>query len=106
MTRLKHSRRIRREFSWYGTCSWRGGDAMLPRVNDFTRDVAYGWRSLLRARGFFVVVVLTLALGIGANVGMFSVVYSVLWRPLPYRNADRLVVLSTNIRRVAGLGLS
>jgi len=79
---------------------------MLPRLNDFSRDVAYGWRSLMRARGFFVVVVLTLGLGIGANVAMFSVVYSVLWRPLPYPNADRLVVLSTNIRRVAGEGLT
>jgi hypothetical protein len=79
---------------------------MLPRLHDFSRDMAYGWRSLMRARGFFVVVVLTLALGIGANVAMFSVVYSVLWRPLPYPNADRLVVLSTNIRRVAGEGLT
>jgi putative ABC transport system permease protein len=75
-------------------------------IGDFYRDVAYGWRSLMRARGFFVVVVLTLALGIGANVAMFSVVYSVLWRPLPYPNADRVVVLSTNIRRVADQGLS
>jgi predicted permease len=79
---------------------------MLPRLNDFTRDVAYGWRSLMRARGFFAVVVVTLALGIGANVAMFSVVYSVLWRPLPYPNADRLVALSSNIRRFAGEGLT
>lgn len=66
------------------------------------RDVTYGWRSLGRAPGFSAVVILTLALGIGVNVAMFSVIYSVLWRPLPYPGADRLVLLSTNIRRISG----
>src|ERR1043165_4387692 len=74
------------------------------RFGDFLRDVAYGWRSLMRAGGFFVVVVLTLGLGIGANVAMFSVVYSVLWRPLPYADADRLVVVSTTAPRTSGEG--
>src|SRR5687767_14481108 len=49
-----------------------------------------GLRSLLRARGFSALVVLTLALGIGATTAMFSVVDAVLIRPLPFPHADRI----------------
>jgi putative ABC transport system permease protein len=60
-------------------------------LSDVAQDVQYGVRSWLRAPTFALLAVLTLALGIGANAAVFSVVKSVLLNPLPYADADRLV---------------
>jgi len=58
---------------------------------ELLQDFRYGVRNMLRTPGFALVTVLTLALGIGANTAIFSVVDSVLFRDLPYRDAGRLV---------------
>ena len=64
-----------------------------PALADLARDVRHGLRNLARAPGFALAAIVSLAIGIGANTAIFSVVNALLLRPIPYRDADRLVIL-------------
>jgi hypothetical protein len=64
-------------------------------MNSFWQDVRFAFRVLLSNRGFAAIAILTLALGIGANTALFSVVNGVLLNPLPFPNPDDIYALYT-----------
>jgi hypothetical protein len=69
-------------------------------IEDLLSDMRFAFRSLRRSRGFSIAVVLTLALGIGANTAMFTLLRGTVLRPLPNRDGDRLVYLRQAARAV------
>src|SRR5580658_5421194 len=73
-------------------------------IETTVQDVRYACRSLLRSPGFTAVVIATLALGIGANLTMFSLLRAVLWRPLPYPEPSRIVMIQVDARGIPNGG--
>src|SRR5258707_915316 len=74
-------------------------------VESFWQDLCFGLRTLGKNPGFTAVAVLTLALGIGATTAIFSLVEGVLLRPLPFQDADRLVLLGDHLGGRPGMSV-
>jgi putative ABC transport system permease protein len=77
---------------------------LLRAIEIVFQDIRSAGRSLLRSPGFTAIVIVTLALGMGANLTMFSLMRAVLWRPLPYPEPDRIVVIQVDARNVFNTG--
>ena len=93
-------RAARRQFGNLTRLKERGHDERTMRlVEDVTRDVRHAARGLWRSPGFSLAVILTLALGIGGNTAVFSVVDQLLLRPLPYPDGDQLVMVEESAGR-------
>jgi putative ABC transport system permease protein len=91
-------RAARRQFGNLTRLKERGHDEQTMRlVEDVTRDVRHAARGLWRSPGFSLAVILTLALGIGGNTAVFSVVDQLLLRPLPYPDGDQLVMVEESV---------
>jgi predicted permease len=75
----------------------------FPRVETLAQDVRHALRLLRRDPGFAFTALATLALGVGLNTSVFSVAYGVLWRPLPYPNPDRLIIVTSAQQTATGV---
>jgi len=104
MSREEASHLARREFGNVGLTEESSREAWRwPSVEDSLMDVNYALRTLRHSPMFTVVGLLTIAIGIGANAGVFSVVNSVLLKPLNYPKAEELVALHQTAPGAAGL---
>jgi predicted permease len=104
MPREEATYAARKEFGNVNLAEENGRDVWRwPSIENFFADVRYGLRMLRRKPGFTAVVIFTLALGIGANAAVFTVVNSVLLKPLNYPKAEELVALHQTAPGAAGL---
>ncbi|MGH9393294.1 MAG: ABC transporter permease, partial [Terriglobales bacterium] len=123
--RREQERDLEAELDSYATCAaeagryaWRGSrEAVREQVRAAGwehwievgwRDLRYAARGVRRSPGTAVMIVLTLALGIGANSALFSWVYATAWRPLPYAHAKQLAWVTTEFKQrgIVGAGTS
>ena len=101
MTRSEAHRRARLDLGGIEQTKEQCRDARrVNRIQDFIQDLHFGLRMLRKNPGFTAIAVITLALAIGANTAIFSAVYAVLIKPLPFKDASRLVfILKKNVPR-------
>ena len=92
-----------REFGNQSTVRERAYTAwQFPSLETLFQDIRYGVRGILRAPTFAFIVILTLAIGVGANTAIFSVVYAVLLEPLPFPDGQRLIWLGEDVSKAEG----
>jgi putative ABC transport system permease protein len=100
-------RRVRLDFGGTDQITEECRDARGIRALEALRqDLRYGLRTLRKNSGFTCVAVLTLALAVGANTAIFSLLYGTLLRPLPYADPDRLIVLNETHPRIGTISVS
>lgn len=105
MPRPKAEQTARREFGNVALVEQHSREAwQWPAIESILHDLKLVFRRLRKSPGFAVTVLLTLAIGIGANTAVFSVVNSVLLKPLPYRDSNRLVAVWLNTSGAVGPG--
>src|SRR6202041_1144241 len=76
------------------------------RFESLLQDIGYALRGIVKAPGFSLMLIVTLAVGIGANTAIFSAVYAVLLKPLPYPAAERLVWLGESNAKATGISVT
>jgi predicted permease len=105
MPRAQAEQAARREFGNVGLVEQKSREAwQWPALESLLADLKFVLRRLRKSPGFTITVLLTLAIGIGANTAVFSVVNSVILKPLPYPDSDRLISMHLDAPGAGGLG--
>jgi predicted permease len=78
----------------------------FPSLESLFKDIRYGFRAMRRSPAFSLVVILTFALGVGVNTAIFSVVHTVLLKPLPYPDSERLVWFGESTAKATGISVT